>query len=92
VLYLQTADKFCELSLSKRDYQKVIRECQRILSQDSCWERAYRYMMSAYDGLGDHGQVARTYQRCLETLETELNVKPSDKTQQLYLHLTHQTT
>jgi len=91
VLYLQTADRFCELSLLKRDYQNVIGECQRILSQDSCWERAYRYLMSAYDGLGDHGQVARTYQRCVETLETELNVRPSDETEQLYHQLIQQS-
>lgn len=88
VLYLQSADKYCELSLKKRSYQKVINECGRILSQDSCWERAYRHLMTAYDGLGDHGQVARTYQRCVETLHTELNVAPSDETNQLFRHLT----
>ena len=45
VKYLESADKFCELSLSKRDYHQVIDVCQKILSFDSCWERAYR----AYD-------------------------------------------
>ena len=91
VVYLQTADKYCELSLKKRLFHKVIDECQRILSKDSCWERAYRYLMTAYDGLGDHGQVARTYQRCVETLQTELNVKPSAETENLYLHLIRDT-
>ncbi len=87
VMYLRVADKFCELSLKKRRYPQVIEECQRILSQDSCWERAYRHLMSAYDGLGDHGQVARTYQRCLDTLQKELNVSPSDETDALYRRL-----
>jgi DNA-binding SARP family transcriptional activator len=87
VLYLQAADKYCEISLRKHRYQQVIEECQRILSQDSCWERAYRHLMTAYDQLGDHGQVARTYQRCQETLQTELNIKPSDETVNLFRDL-----
>jgi len=90
VLYLQAADQYCELSLRKRNYTVVIEECQRILSQDSCWERAYRHLMLAYDGLGDHGQMARTYQRCVETMATELNVKPSDETEQLFRKLTEE--
>lgn len=90
VLYLQAADQFCELSLRKRNYPQVIEECQRILSQDSCWERAYRHLMQAYDGLGDHGQVARTYQRCVETMKAELNVKPSDETELLFRELTEE--
>jgi DNA-binding SARP family transcriptional activator len=87
VLYLQAADKYCEIGLKKRRYQVVIEECQRILSQDNCWERAYRHLMTAYDQLGDHGQVARTYQRCTETLKTELNIKPSDETEMLFQQL-----
>ena len=43
--------------------------------------------MLAYDKLGDHGQVARTYQRCLETLSQEIDVHPSDETSQLYKQL-----
>jgi len=87
VLYLQTADRFCELSLELGNYQEVIVECGRILSQDSCWERAYRHLMAAYDGLGDHGQVARTYQRCVETMDEELGVGPSAETVSLYVEL-----
>jgi ATP/maltotriose-dependent transcriptional regulator MalT/DNA-binding SARP family transcriptional activator len=88
VLYLQTADKFCELNLSKRQYHQVIEECRRILSYDGCWERAYRHLMKAYDGLGDHGQVARVYRRCVDNLRTELNVKPSVETDLLFHKLT----
>jgi len=87
VLYLQAADKCCELNLARNEYHKVIEMCQKILSQDSCWERAYRHMMSAFDGLGDHGQMARTYQRCVETLKTELNVPPAYETSALYQKL-----
>jgi two-component SAPR family response regulator len=84
VLYLKTADRYCELNLERRGYSKVIETCQQILAQDSCWERAYRHLMAAFDGLGDHGQVARTYQRCVEILNHELNIPPSDETEMLY--------
>jgi DNA-binding SARP family transcriptional activator len=36
--------------------------------------------MTAYDQLGDHGQVARTYQRCVEVLQKELEISPSPET------------
>ncbi|MGD2028212.1 MAG: bacterial transcriptional activator domain-containing protein, partial [Anaerolineales bacterium] len=87
VTYLGAADKYCELSLKRRAYQQVIEDCQRILSYDNCWERAYRYLMTAYDQLGDHGQVARTYQRCKETLQEELNIQPSNETIELFHRL-----
>jgi len=62
---------------------------QRILARDNCWERAYRHLMQAYNALGDRGQLARTYQRCLQTLKDELDVPPSQETQDLYRKLVH---
>ncbi|MBC8332295.1 MAG: transcriptional regulator [Anaerolineae bacterium] len=88
VLYLRTADQYCELSLKENNLEETIELCQQILSYDNCWERAYRYLMLAYDQLGDHGQVARTYQRCLETLNKELDVRPAPETEELYRRLT----
>ncbi|MBK8420268.1 MAG: hypothetical protein IPL17_15865 [Anaerolineales bacterium] len=43
--------------------------------------------MTAYNYLGDRGQLARTYQRCLQTLKDELDVSPSQETQELYKKL-----
>ncbi len=87
VLYLRTADQYCELSLQSNNIEDAIHLCQQILSYDNCWERAYRHLMTAYDQLGDHGQVARTYQRCLDTLKEELDVLPAPETEQLYQRL-----
>jgi DNA-binding SARP family transcriptional activator len=44
--------------------------------------------MTVYDHLGNHGQVARTYQRCQQTLQAELDVSPADETEALYQELT----
>ena len=87
-LFLEIADQLAGLKLEQKQYTDVIELCQRILAQDNCWERAYRYLMQAYNQLGDHGQVGRTYQRCVQTLQEELDVPPSKETESLYKKLT----
>jgi DNA-binding SARP family transcriptional activator len=87
-LFLETADRLAEHLLAQARYTEAIELCQRILAQDNCWERAYRYLMLIYDRLGDRGQVGRTYQRCQQTLRHELGVTPSPETERLYQSLT----
>jgi LuxR family transcriptional regulator, maltose regulon positive regulatory protein len=87
---LRASDRLASLYLQAGWYQPAIDRCQWILNHDNCWERAYRYMMLAYDGLGDRGQIARTYQLCLASLRKELDVGPSPETEQLYQKLTNQ--
>ena len=86
--FLETADRLAELYINMKKYSLAIDLCNRILAQDNCWERAYRYLMIAYEQLGDHGQVARIYQRCNQTLERELNVTPAQETLLLYQQIT----
>jgi DNA-binding SARP family transcriptional activator len=88
VLFLRAADHLCELYVAKQRYEETIDLCYRILNQDNCWERAYRYLMVVYDRLGNHGQLARTYQRCQQTLQDELQVSPAPETEMLYRELT----
>ena len=87
VIFLESADWLSDLLLRAGQYPAVIELSQRILAQDNCWERAYRRLMNAYASLGDHGQVGRTYQRCVQTLRAELDLAPSAETQALYTHL-----
>jgi ATP/maltotriose-dependent transcriptional regulator MalT/DNA-binding SARP family transcriptional activator len=87
VQFLHAADRLCELYLFNRRYEDVVDLYQQILTYDNCWERAYRHAMIAYSKLGDHGQMARTYQRCIQTLGEELEVAPSLETEQLFQQL-----
>ena len=87
-LFLRTADRLAHLFLLDQRYEDAIKLCQRILSFDNCWERAYRHLMIAFDRLGDHGQVARTYQRCVNALRNELELDPTPETVDLYHSLT----
>jgi LuxR family maltose regulon positive regulatory protein len=87
VHFLRAADHLSELYFTAGQIEAAIAVCQRILTVDNCWERAYRLLMRAYARLGDHGQVARTYQRCLQTLHNELDVSPAMETEALYHRL-----
>ncbi len=87
VLFLQSADRLSSLLLARGQPERAIQVCERILAQDNCWERAYRLLMLAYDRMGNHGQIARTYQRCRQNLEQELEVAPSAETETLYQDL-----
>jgi LuxR family maltose regulon positive regulatory protein len=89
VQFLRAGDRLCELHLPE-DPQKVIWVCQRLLAVDNCWERAYRFMMQAYARLADHGQVARTFETCLDVLRSELDVAPATETFELYRKLIEQ--
>jgi LuxR family maltose regulon positive regulatory protein len=86
-MFLEAADRLCDMYIQSEKYTEAIELCQRVLAKDNCWERAYRHLMTAYNYLGDRGQLARTYQRCLQSLKDELDVSPSQETQELYKKL-----
>lgn len=83
-LFLESADRLAELLLQQNKYAEVIELCQRVLIQDNCWERAYRHLMTAYENLGDRGQVGRAYQRCAQVLREKLDISPAPETRELY--------
>ena len=86
-MFLESSDRLAEVYIQERKFTDAVNICQRLLSNDNCWERAYRHLMLAYSGLGDHGQVGRTYQRCVQTLKKELDIAPSPETEMLYQQL-----
>jgi len=87
-MFIEAADSLSDLYIQSGKFTEAINLCQRVLIQDNCWERAYRHLMLAYHRLGDHGQIGRTYQRCIQSLHKELDVSPSPETQELYEKLT----
>lgn len=88
VLFLSAADRLAELYVQDRRYEQAVELAHRLLAADDCWERAYRHLMLAHNGLGDHGQIARVYHRCVQTLKEELDVSPAAETTALFERLT----
>ncbi len=87
VMFLGAADRLAEHYLDGGRFAPAIEIAHRILAADNCWERAYRHLMIAYHHLGDRGQVARVYQRCVQTLRDELDVPPTAETAALFAEL-----
>ena len=87
-IFLESADQLTDELLKQENFSEAIDLANRVLTSDNCWERAYRHLMLAYDKLGDHGQVGRTYKRCVQTLKVELDVPPSKETESLFQKLT----
>lgn len=61
-----------------------IRLTQHVLTVDPVWEAAYRVQIQAYLRQGNRPLALRTYQKCVEMLQSELGVAPLPETQQLY--------
>lgn len=76
-LFLRAGDKLAVLLLEKGLVREALGVCEKLLAQDPCWEGAYRTMMLAYHKLGDRAMALRAYNRCVQTLESELGVEPS---------------
>lgn len=83
-IFLRAAERLAlNLGTVGRDGE-LIDICARILEQDSCWERAYRLQILAYARQGNRPLALRTYQRCVDTLQSELGLDPAPVTYDLY--------
>lgn len=79
-IYFQLAEKLSNLYLESERSAMALELAQRVLARDSTWEPAYRLLMRAQASLGHLHLLPRTFSRCLETLEEELGVEPSEET------------
>ncbi len=82
--YLRTAERVAASLLAQGKADEALQMAQAILNQDPCWENTYRILMQAHVQMGNRAQAMRTYQRCVETLQNELGVPPTEKTVQLW--------
>jgi len=71
-----------ELTLAGR-WEDVLTWAEHWIAQGSAPEPAYRALMRAHAARGDAAQVAVTYKRCREALQSELGIEPSPVTQHL---------
>jgi DNA-binding SARP family transcriptional activator len=79
-LYLQAAEALAEHYLSQDQAAAATELAQKMLQRDATWEPAYRVLMRSQHALGHEHLLPRTFTRCLETLEEELGVEPSEDT------------
>lgn len=82
VLYEGSMAQLLEILELESRWQDIVEWAERWISHGGESESAYRYMMIAYDAIGDRAKVASTYQRCVQALR-ELDLEPSEQTRAL---------
>jgi DNA-binding SARP family transcriptional activator len=70
---------------AERDDARRLALAEALARVDPTHEGACRAAMQAHLGLGDTAQAMRTYERLWQVLDEELDVEPSEKTQELYV-------
>ena len=81
-LFEQRMGKLLELLTIEKRWQEVLEWAERWITLGKGPESAYRYLMIAYDALGDRARVASTYERCVQALHA-MDLDPSDETRAL---------
>jgi DNA-binding SARP family transcriptional activator len=81
--YCELADRLSEHYVRNGEYNAAIALCQKILERDNCHEPAYRRLMRCYLAQGQRHLAIRQYQTCVELLQEELEIGPSEETEAL---------
>lgn len=82
--YLFVLGKLVAHYLQAERYQEATRFAKLLLQEDACHELTHRQLMYAYYRLGKRTSAIQQYLACQAVLLTDLNVKPSNETEELY--------
>ncbi|HKY56321.1 MAG TPA: BTAD domain-containing putative transcriptional regulator, partial [Anaerolineales bacterium] len=81
-VYEQKMARLLESLEKEKCWNDILEWAERWISFGQRPESAYRYLMIAYDALGDRAKVTSTYQRCVQEL-LQLDLEPSEETRAL---------
>lgn len=81
--FMQLCERLTQGYLDGSEFSKAVDVAQQMLAKDPTWEPAYRVLMRAQAALGHEHLLPRTFTLCLETLEEDLGVEPSEETFEL---------
>ena len=81
-IYEAKVTRLLEMLEKEKRWNDILDWAESWISLGQGPEAAYRYLMLAYDALGDRSKVASTYERCVQALR-ELDLEPSEKTRTL---------
>jgi ATP/maltotriose-dependent transcriptional regulator MalT len=86
-LFLDTATTLAHLHYTQGDLAAALATCQRLLAVDPCTEDAHRLAMQIHADLGNRAAIARQFAACQQALLVEIDVAPSQQTEDLYAAL-----
>ena len=82
--YCDLADRLSEHYIRNGEYNAAISLCHRVLARDNCHEPAHRRLMRCYLAQGQRHLAVRQYLTCVQVLQEELGLEPSQETDALY--------
>jgi len=86
-LFLEAANQLMKYYYRQGDYKSTISLANKMLSIDPYFESAYLYKMKGYHQIGRREFSIKTYRKCKEILNEELNIDPNEKIKNYYKHL-----
>ena len=86
-VFLVILDKISENFIYHNEHYKAIPVCENILEKDNCREDIHRRLMLSYYRIGQRDKAIKQFQKCVEVLKEELEVKPSSETINLFEQL-----
>ncbi len=82
--YTALVDMLLQYDLAKDNWTSAIVWAQKLLEMDPMLEHAHRALMQCYYLTGNRGIAIRQYMRCVDVLERELQIAPSEETTRMY--------
>jgi DNA-binding SARP family transcriptional activator len=87
LMRLAMLDKLLAHAEGHGAYEDAILHGLRILAVEPARERTHRALMRLHDLAGDRSAALAQYARCVDALDRDLGVAPSDKTRAVYTRL-----
>jgi predicted ATPase/DNA-binding SARP family transcriptional activator len=83
----RTMQRLLDALVEDARWPQVLEWAERWIALGHTPEPAYRAAMLAHAAQGDSARMAESYRRCVEALERDLGVEPSEQTRQLFERL-----
>ena len=82
--YLLLLEELVETLEVVGEAEQALPYAQELIRQDPLLESSYQLLISIFINLGDKARAMRTYHQCVDTLEKELGLEPTQQTRELY--------
>jgi DNA-binding SARP family transcriptional activator len=82
--YLELLQQLSRYYLQQDEYASCAAVCNKMLAVDPCHEQAHRWLMRCYSRQGQPYLARRQYHLCVERLREELDLPPTQDTEDLY--------
>jgi DNA-binding SARP family transcriptional activator len=82
--YVQVLEHLIQDAFEQQQYMECITLCHKLLGVDACLEDTHRLLIRCYIEQGQNHLAIRQYYTCVQTLDDELGVLPSQDTVALY--------